>query len=63
MSQWQPIETAVGQNGMFLVWREGMSMSTAFYMHHGQEKILEINSKGYWPKRPTHWMPLPAPPS
>lgn len=62
MSEWQDITTAPKDGTEFLVGRDGMGTSVAFYRRSGQELVLEIDSKGHWPERPTHWQPSPPPP-
>ncbi len=58
--EWQPIETAQVDGNWVLVWYpDGMDCSIAY-----------INDEGTWQDwdgdlygPPTHWMPLPNPPS
>lgn len=60
MSEWQPIETAP-RDGTFILCAHDS----------GYVNILQFCSDGWWsrntgyydPEYPTHWMPLPLPPS
>ena len=69
--EWQPIETAPKDGTKIILGRfvkncqEGRSPHVEIDFWHrlpvvGYEGFGKFNDK-YWP--PTHWMPLPAPPS
>ncbi len=67
MIEWQPIETAPMDGTEFLGWRRGIA-GTAYriprddcemWFFCGQSGNVES-----WPQvKPTHWMPLPKPPT
>lgn len=79
MSEWQPIETAPKDSSRVLVWmeplpdpyatyREGNMAVIASYVAFSDALKREGMTDGwswYGPERcyPTHWMPLPPPPS
>lgn len=60
--QWQPIETAPKDGTWILIWLDwiGHPMSSAFDNGSWQNLPWVANSKLY---NPTHWMPLPKPPT
>lgn len=60
-ANWQPIETAPQDGTRILTFRStfGESMAVAWYhVHFGW---VPVNGQS-WPE-PTHWQPLPPPPS
>ena len=68
MSKWQPIETAPKDGTKVLVWRPSIGT------HYEEPKELiahadvDVWVEGNWwrsrcNQQPTHWMPLPAPPT
>lgn len=56
MSEWQPIETAPKDGTWFLAYEADVPMYTA---HWDEDGWYDLE----WKCRPTHWMPLPEPPS
>ncbi len=58
---WQPIETAPNGFGYMLLYRTGLSI---FIGRRGgvREAGKWVDEEG-WARHPTHWMPLPDPPS
>lgn len=60
MSEWQDISTAPKQRTRVLVCTAGHPKSTreSYYGDRAKRWIANL----YFPQ-PTHWMPLPAPPS
>lgn len=63
--EWKPIETAPKDGSRVLTYRYGFreSMAVAWFNNSGcgVERWVPVNGSA-WPD-PTHWMPLPAPPS
>ena len=55
--EWKPIETAPSDGTLVLIWASD-TVFTAWYDKHKGWK-----SSGLSYLSPTHWMPLPAPPS
>ena len=65
---WQPIETAPTQEEVqFLaatLWGGGVcSMNVVEYAYEDQDGLPLYRVMGLPAYRPTHWMPLPTPPS
>jgi hypothetical protein len=62
--EWQPIETAPKDGSNVLVIEAGNSVPVVAYW----DNDMDGGWWGYWqteqlnPHKPTHWMPLPAPP-
>lgn len=72
MSQWQPIEMPPDWKGPHSLRLLGILADghhvfcqyTPFYRGHADEaKSLWVCEASPWAVKPTHWMPLPAPPS
>jgi hypothetical protein len=64
---WQPIETAPMDETPLLIW-DGKMMATAHRWNIGQNWFWQADgADGYECENsfdePTHWMPLPAPPT
>lgn len=63
---WQPIETAP-EKGCFLVWQEKGGIGIACVgWHFGEKRFYDgdgLDSGNYVRWHPSHWMPLPKPPS
>ncbi len=59
MNQWQPIETAPKDGGLFLVW-DGQTYNIVWYDFNG---YFKDGDGCYDTEFATHWMPLPAPPT
>lgn len=73
MSEWQPIETAPKDGSQVLVWDQTEGVCTARFQSHveewraswGSEEWIQDGSvydDALVARKPTHWMPLPAPP-
>jgi hypothetical protein len=64
MSEWQPIETAPKDGRMILVWRDSgvHLMRWKAIGEHGFWDEWHVKLK-HLSSHPTHWMPLPDPPS
>ncbi len=65
MADWQPIETALKECGLpDIIVSDGRFVTVANWDDEDETWRDQINSDGYegLPIRPTHWMPLPAPP-
>lgn len=63
MSEWQPIETAPKDGSYVLVWAES-GHEFARWFRAGECWIRAEDMQNLWGEdAPTHWMPLPAPPS
>jgi hypothetical protein len=65
MSEWQPIETAPKDAGSLVVWngeRYAVAEWTDYYGWWEKRKDPLGEPYGIRPQ-PTHWMPLPPPPS
>jgi len=62
VSQWEPIETAPKDGTWVLIWCGWVGHPRSSAFEHGSWQNLPwiANSKDY---NPTHWMPLPAPPT
>lgn len=62
--EWQPIESVPKDGTLFDVWRDGVRFTDCHW-----ERGLVMRKRGYpatWEvfnPQPTHWMPLPTPPS
>lgn len=62
MSEWKPIETAPTDGTKVLIfWAYWSAVPFVAYFRHGQWIGDEACSDGV--DDPTHWMPLPDPPS
>lgn len=70
MMEWQPIETAPKDGSRFIAWTGYMTVSPVEWQEGGV--ISEEGFLLWWQDpaggclaevRPTHWMPLPAPPT
>ena len=62
MSEWQPIETAPRDGSEIIVLDDGAVRSAVW-----SDTINKFTGDGgnvfNWCERPTHWMPLPSPPT
>lgn len=61
MDEWKPIETApkIGNGGpqiMLFSFKQGMCVGT-------WQAVEWVSVPGLYGRKPTHWMPLPAPPA
>ena len=62
MTEWQPIETAPKDETRILMYRTGYAESTAVGAYWPTwEQWVSVPGSYTW--KPTHWMPLPKPPS
>lgn len=77
--EWQPIETAPKDGTRIFVWQPDGRWRTNSASHGDRGEHVQVvywhnpynsNSEGFWvggtsgrAYRPTHWMPLPSPPS
>lgn len=71
LAPWQPIETAPKDGTLLLLWeRDGSKYNAAFgdvFCGRWDDALL-IDRVGHWidgrfTRNPTHWLPLPPPPS
>ncbi|MDE2096351.1 MAG: DUF551 domain-containing protein [Patescibacteria group bacterium] len=64
MDEWQPIETAP-ESGSFLVWAPGKIGGSQYAVcNKRREGLCIIDGHFAWDMpKPTHWRPLPEPPS
>ena len=72
-SEWQPIETAPKDGTLLLLIMVGFEPAVGAYYSHGWDYQTEdcfaeydhwlayLENRGVW--KPTHWMPLPTPPT
>lgn len=66
MSEWQPIETAPKDGKIFLAFEPSFGRIILRFGEHADDgsALWEDTLQEYWPHyQPTHWMPLPDPPS
>jgi len=69
LSGWRDIETAPKDGSVFLAWPGEMeacnaAVPTSWYVHPSvQGWVTDAYDCGEYEFNPTHWMPLPAPPS
>lgn len=61
MSEWQPIETAPVGKPVILFYPEAKRSRPPFDVILG--KWITVGVVGSTPRNPTHWMPLPPPPT
>lgn len=65
--QWQPIDTAPKDGLKILVWSEGHPVEVAYwepgFFSHTGWTIYQIRTDVDEPFPPTHWCPLPTPPT
>ena len=67
MMEWQPIETAPKDGSVIIVWYFSPLFARWCYVGKGEKKGWA--SQDYWLSddfeeyKPTHWMPLPQPPT
>ncbi|MDE2000335.1 MAG: DUF551 domain-containing protein [Burkholderiales bacterium] len=67
-SAWQPIATAPSDGTHVLIWGPRWGFQVATITDYGREPFDTRNCHSPWSRnpdvaRPTHWMPLPAPPT
>lgn len=64
MEEWKLIETAP-EEGVFLVYMEDEEDKYKIQVADWHPKVKAIGNHfvGDWNAKPTHWMPLPSPPS
>lgn len=66
---WQPIETAPKDGTLILCWQERRPNGVRAKPHHRAYVARHVAQWGWLcspsdlEKQPTHWMPLPSPPS
>lgn len=73
MSEWRPIETAPKDGNPFMAWREGSRPFVASAVLDGNdhfaafvpvtEQLRKLLTGACVYRQPTHWMPLPDPPT
>lgn len=62
MAEWQPIETAP-RDGVFLVYLESALTGSRVHCARWHPNVKTIGTVFHFDApKPTHWMPLPAPP-
>lgn len=62
-NKWQPIETAPKDGTEVLVTKPGYTMAVAGFDYGEWRDAGDMGWGGYCDVEPTHWMPLPNPPS
>jgi hypothetical protein len=68
MSNWQPIETAPKDGTTIVGWSKENGADILFYGMTEHDDVIEEGWLYHfdfqtWPTKPTHWMPLPKPPT
>jgi hypothetical protein len=63
MSEWRDIETAPKDGTEILVWRKGWGRHIARWVNEWGDKYFRLASGRDILGGPSHWMPLPDPPS
>lgn len=58
---WQPIETAPRKAWVLVAWADRPWWTPAVLLSHDDDVWSDEEGSKY--RTPTHWMPLPAPPS
>jgi hypothetical protein len=63
--EWQPIESAPKDGTPVDIWCAGFRYTDAYWGRVANEWLDEDGDpiKDYYGEEPTHWMPLPSPPS
>jgi len=61
--KWQPIETAPKDAGDYLVFNASSEEMFVAYRYSGNTNEWWYSDRHRLQEPPTHWMPLPAPPS
>lgn len=69
MSEWQPIKTAPKDGTIILLTGGQETLAGYWEQEHAPAALIGRGWQVYWhptakvpDRRPTHWMPLPAPP-
>lgn len=61
---WQPIETAPKDGTYILGWNDELLSPVVMFWKMGpQYQSYWATAPAHYVKRPTHWMPLPPPPT
>lgn len=61
--EWQPIDTAPKDGTLFMAWCPKSKLSLMVFNNPIESETWSLTGPSYVVPEPTHWMPLPSPPS